>query len=252
MTPETLAALEAAQRAKRPVVLATRLPDGLQRLLPDPAAPAELNDAANAALASDESGTHKIAGEDWFLHAHNPPLRLIVVGAVHIAQGLVPFASQCGFAVTVVDPRRSFASDERFPNVTISNDWPDEALDAFKPDSRTAVVTLTHDPKLDDPALDRALKSEAFYIGALGSRRTHAARLKRLRALGHGENALSRIRGPVGLNIEAVTAPEIALSIIAELVAVRRGAPLPEKTPLPEKATSENAASTSQKAPQAA
>jgi xanthine dehydrogenase accessory factor len=252
MTPETLAALEAAQREKRPVVLATRLPDGLQRLLPDPAAPAALNEAATAALAADESGTHKIAGEDWFLHAHNPPLRLIVVGAVHIAQGLVPFATQCGFAVTVVDPRRSFASDERFPNVTISTDWPDEALDAFKPDSRTAVVTLTHDPKLDDPALDRALKSEAFYIGALGSRRTHAARLGRLRELGHGENALSRILGPVGLNIEAVTAPEIALSIMAEIVGVRRGAALPEKGRLPAKAPGSAKAPESAKTPEAA
>ena len=154
-----------------------------------------------------------------------------MVGAVHIAQALVPFAAQCGFAVTVVDPRRSFASDERFPTVTISSEWPDEAMDAFKPDSRTAVVTLTHDPKLDDPALDRALKSNAFYIGALGSRRTHAARLKRLRELGHTDEAMARIRGPVGLNIEAVTAPEIGLSVIAEIVAVRRGAPLPPKTP---------------------
>jgi xanthine dehydrogenase accessory factor len=156
----------------------------------------------------------------------------VVVGAVHIAQALVPFASQCGFAVTVVDPRRSFASDERFPNVTISTAWPDEAMDALRPDARTAVVTLTHDPKLDDPALDRALKSAAFYIGALGSRRTHAARLKRLRELGHTDDAMTRIKGPVGLNIEAVTAPEIALSIIAEVVAVRRGAPVPQKAPL--------------------
>jgi xanthine dehydrogenase accessory factor len=232
MTPEVLAALETARRDKRPVVLATRLPDGEQCLLPDPSAPASLNAAAERALQSDESGTVKIDGSDWFLHAHNPPLRLIVVGAVHIAQALVPFATQCGFAVIVVDPRRSFASDERFPNVTVSAAWPDEALDELKPDSRTAVITLTHDPKLDDPALDRALKSAAFYIGSLGSRRTHAARLKRLRELGHGEAALARIHGPVGLNIEAVTAPEIALSIMAELVGVRRGASLPQKQPL--------------------
>lgn len=231
MNQETLAALEAARASKRPVVLATALPGGEQRLLPDPAAPPALNEAANQVLQSDESGTRKIDGQDWFLHAYNPPLRLIVVGAVHIAQALVPFAAQCGFAVTVVDPRRSFASDERFPNVTISNAWPDEAMEAFAPDSRTAVVTLTHDPKLDDPALDRALKSDAFYIGALGSRRTHAARLQRLRELGHGEDALARIRGPVGLNIEAVTAPEIGLSVIAEIVAVRRNAPLPPKQP---------------------
>ncbi len=148
------------------------------------------------ALQSDESGTVNVGGTDWFLHAHNPPLRLIVVGAVHIAQALVPFATQCGFAVIVVDPRRSFASDERFPNVTVSTAWPDEAMDELKPDTRTAVVTLTHDPKLDDPALDRALKSPAFYIGSLGSRRTHAARLKRLRELGHGDNALHASRAP--------------------------------------------------------
>lgn len=231
MTPDILAALEQAKRDKRPVVLATRLPSGEQRLLPDPAAPADLNEVAVAALKSDESGTHKIGGEDWFLHAYNPPLRLVIVGAVHIAQALAPFAAQCGFAVTVVDPRRSFASDERFPGLTISTAWPDEAMDEFRPDSRTAVVTLTHDPKLDDPALDRALKSEAFYIGALGSRRTHAARLKRLSDLGHTDEAMARIKGPVGLDIEAVTATEIAVSVVAEIIAVRRGSPLAPRRP---------------------
>ncbi len=224
MTPAVLAQLQRAKRDKTPVVLATRLPGGEQRLLPDPTAPAALNAAAVQALARDESGTVSVAGEDWFLHAHNPPPRLVVVGAVHIAQALVPFAAACGFAVTVVDPRRSFASDERFPDVAVRTDWPDEAMDTLRPDSRTAVVTLTHDPKLDDPALDRALRSPAFYLGALGSRRTHAARLQRLRALGHDEAALSRIQGPVGLDIEAVTAPEIALSIMAAIVAARRGA----------------------------
>jgi xanthine dehydrogenase accessory factor len=231
VTPALLAALQAARAAKRPVVLATRLPDGAQCLLPDPAQPAALNAAAAHALEEDESGTVQIDGTDWFLQAYTPPLRLIVVGAVHIAQALVPFASEVGFAVTVVDPRRSFASDERFPNVTVRTDWPDEAMDALAPDSRTAVVTLTHDPKLDDPALDRALRSGAFYIGALGSRRTHAARLGRLRALGHDEAALARIKGPVGLDLEAVTAPEIGLSIAAELVAARRGSPLAPARP---------------------
>lgn len=229
MTPELLAALQRAREEKRAVVLATRLPSGEQRLLPDPAAPAALNAAAERALAEDESGTVRVGEEEWFLHAHNPPVRLVVVGAVHIAQALVPLAAQLGLAVLVVDPRRAFATGERFPNVTVSIEWPDEALDALRPDARTAVVTLTHDPKLDDPALDRALKSPAFYIGALGSRKTHAARLKRLRELGHGEAALARIRGPVGLPIEAVTAPEIALSILAEIVAVRRGAALTRK-----------------------
>ena len=224
MTPALLAALTEARAAKRPVVLATRLPDGAQCLLPDPAAAAALNQAAAAALAEDTSGTHRIDGADWFLHAYNPPLRLIVVGAVHIAQALVPFAVQLGLATTIVDPRRAFATDERFPDVAVSTDWPDEAMDRLAPDCRTAVVTLTHDPKLDDPALDRALRGAAFYIGALGSRKTHAARLARLRALGHDDAALARIHGPVGLNIAAVTAPEIALSIVAQIVAVRRGA----------------------------
>ena len=124
--------------------------------------------------------------------------------------------------MTVVDPRRAFATDERFPGVAVSTEWPDEAMDALRPDTRTAVVTLTHDPKLDDPALDRALKSEAFYIGALGSKRTHARRLGRLRELGHDDASLARIHGPVGLDIAAVTAPEIALSVLAQLVQARR------------------------------
>ena len=225
MTPLALAAVREARAAGRPVVLATRLPGGEQVLLPDPAHPA-LNAAAARALAAEKSGTHEVDGTAWFLHAFNPPARIVIVGAVHIAQALVPLAAQLGYGITVADPRRAFASEERFPNVTVSSDWPDEALDALLPDSRTAIVTLTHDPKLDDPALDRALKSDAFYIGALGSRRTHANRLERLRAMGHGEDALNRIRGPVGLNIAAVTAPEIALSILAQIVAVRRGASL--------------------------
>ena len=225
MTPALLAALQAARADKRPTVLATRLPDGAQTLLPDPAHP-ELAEPARQALAAERSGTHTVDGATWFLHAYNPPARIVIVGAVHIAQALVPLAVQLAYGVVVVDPRRAFATDERFPGVSVSTDWPDEAMDTLRPDSRTAIVTLTHDPKLDDPALDRALKSDAFYIGALGSRRTHASRLERLRALGHDEAALARIRGPVGLNVGAVTAPEIALSILAQIVAIRRGAPL--------------------------
>jgi xanthine dehydrogenase accessory factor len=229
VTPQILAALEAAREQKRPVVVATMLPSGEQLLLPDRSALDALNEIARQALISDLSGTHKVGDVDWFLHVYNPPYRIVIVGAVHIAQALVQFSTACGYATTVVDPRRSFASDERFPNVAVSTAWPDEAMDEFRPDSRTAVVTLTHDPKLDDPALDRALKSDAFYIGALGSRRTHAARRKRLHELGHSEESMDRILGPVGLNIEAVTAPEIAASIIAEIIAVRRGAPLAAK-----------------------
>ena len=234
MTPETLARLQAARAAKRPVALLTRLSDGAQCLWPEDSAPGALAEAAQAALDEDAGRTVTLGGEPWFVHPHNPPARLVVVGAVHIAQALVPMALPLGFAVTVVDPRRAFATDERFGGaVALSTDWPDEAMDALGPDARTAVVTLTHDPKLDDPALDRALRSPAFYIGALGSRRTHAKRVARLQELGHGDAAIARIRGPVGLPIAAVTAPEIALSILAEIVAVRRGATLAAPAPAP-------------------
>jgi xanthine dehydrogenase accessory factor len=222
MTPETLAALTAAREAKRPVVLATNLATGGQLLLPIAGSP--LTEAAERALLRDEAATVSVGNEEWFLHPYSPRIRLIVVGAVHIAQSLVPMAAHLGIEVIVIDPRRSFATEERFPNVTLIGDWPDDAMDSLQPDARSAVITLTHDPKLDDPALDRALRSEAFYIGSLGSRKTHAARLARLRALGHDDAALARIRGPVGLNIGAVTAAEIALSILAEFVAVRRNA----------------------------
>ena len=222
MTPALLRRLLDARAAGTPVAIATALPGGTQLLLPGDDAPPTLTDAATRVIASDRSATVTVDGATWFIQAHNPPLRLVIVGAVHIAQALAPMAVQLGYGVTVIDPRGAFASAERFPGVALSTEWPDEAIDALCPDSRTAVVTLTHDPKLDDPALDRALRSGAFYVGALGSRKTHAARLDRLRALGHEDSALARIHGPVGLNLGAVTAAEIALSALAQIVAVRR------------------------------
>jgi xanthine dehydrogenase accessory factor len=231
VTPELLGRLQAAQAAKRPVVLLTRLTDGTQRLWPEDAAPEALAEAARAALRDDAAANLTVDGEPWFVHPHNAPLRLIVVGAVHIAQALVPMALATGFAVTVVDPRRAWATAERFPGITLVHEWTDDALAALAPDARTAVVTLTHDPKLDDPALEVALRSPCFYVGALGSRRTHAKRVARLREAGHGDEAIARIHAPVGLAIEAVTAPEIALSILAEVVAVRRGAAVPAARP---------------------
>lgn len=233
MTPELLARLREAQAAKRPVALLTRLSNGEQRLWPDDGVSRPLAEAAEAALRYDEAGSVELDGEKWFVHPHNPPVRLIVVGAVHVAQALVPMAMTLGFAVTVVDPRGAFATPERFPGVSLSSDWPDEAMVALAPDGRSAVVTLTHDPKLDDPALDVALRSPCFYIGALGSRRTHAKRVARLRDMGHGDGAIARIRAPVGLDIAAVTAPEIALSVLAEVVAARRGAALAERAAAP-------------------
>lgn len=153
---------------------------------------------------------------------HNPPARLLIVGAVHIAQALAPMAVLAGYAVTVIDPRGAFANAERFPGSDICAEWPDTALTGLAIDTRTAVVTLSHDPKLDDPALLVALGSPAFYVGALGSRRTHGKRLERLRAEGVSEAQLRRIRAPVGLAIEAVTPGEIAVSILAEITSVRR------------------------------
>ncbi len=223
MTPELLARLQAARAAGRPVVLLTRLSDGEQHLWPEDALPGALADAAQQALNSDRTATLPQDGESWFVQPFNPPLRLIIVGAVHAGQALAPLGAAMGFAVTVIDPRGSFATEERFPGVTLNHDWPDEAMAALAPDARTAIVTLTHDPKLDDPALDVGLKSPAFYVGALGSKRTHAKRVERLTELGHDAAAIARIAAPVGLDIGAVTAPEIALSIIAQIVARRRG-----------------------------
>lgn len=233
MKAEILARLQAERAAQRPVVLLTRMSDGEQHLWPQEALPGALAEAARDALGREKATNIDLDGETWFVHPHNPPLRIIVVGAVHIAQAMAPMAAPLGFEMIVVDPRRAFATEERLPGVTLRTDWPDEAMAELKPDARSAVVTLTHDPKLDDPALDAALRSQAFYIGALGSRRTHAKRVARLKELGHGDEAIARIHAPVGLDIEAVTAPEIAVSVMAEIVAARRGAALGEPRPLP-------------------
>jgi xanthine dehydrogenase accessory factor len=221
---DTLARLLADRAARRTVVVATTLATGEQRLI-HPFEPAggssvdpALRAAAHAAAVADQSSALELAGSEIFLRVHNPPLRLVVVGAVHIAQALCPMAAIAGFAVTVVDPRTAFATPERFPGVTLSTDWPDRALEALSLDHRSAVVTLTHDPKLDEPALAAALRSRAFYIGALGSTRTQTSRLGRMRGLGFDDATLARIHGPVGLDIGARSAAEIAVSILAQIV----------------------------------
>jgi xanthine dehydrogenase accessory factor len=219
-----------ARRGKRPAVLATRLESGEQALLfpldPDtPALHREWPTAAAAdALRSDRSGVVEHDGERVFLRPYNPPVRLIVVGAVHVSQPLAQLATIAGIEVTVVDPRSAFASAERFPGTLLDLRWPNEAVPGLNPDHRTAIVTLTHDPKLDDPALEAALDSDAFYIGALGSRKTHQKRLARLREGGTDERSLQRIKGPIGLDIGARTPAEIAVAILAELIGHLRGA----------------------------
>jgi len=213
--PDMLADLVTARAARRPVALLTEL-DSFTRQLVGPDAP-----GLAERFRADRSGPDE-AGQ--MISIHNPPLRLVIVGAVHIAQALVPMARLAGYDPVMVDPRDAFASDARFPGVTISRDWPDEALDAIGLDARTAVVTLTHDSKLDDPAIAAALRSDVFYLGCLGSTRTHAKRLERLRAVGLDDSDFARIHAPVGLNIGARTPSEIAVATLAQITLALRGA----------------------------
>lgn len=232
MERELLDRLAADRAAKRPVVVATFLDSGEQRLLylqgkeNTQGLDHAIAEAARAAIVADKPRTIDSAQGKVFLNVFNPPLRLILVGAVHIAQALGPMGQLAGFDVSIVDPRGAFATAERFPGIALHDGWPDEAMAVLKPDLRTAVVTLTHDPKLDDPALAGALRSDAFYIGALGSKKTHAARLGRLAEMGFPEHELARIRGPLGLAIGAVSPAEIAVSALAEIIqALRQAAP---------------------------
>jgi xanthine dehydrogenase accessory factor len=235
MKTKYLDAVIAAGRASRSVALATDLRSGAQLLLQP--APAEaggdrfdgelaLDEAQRAAmreaLRADRNLTLDTAAGRVFVQVFSPPRRVFVIGAVHIAQPLTQMLALTDYRAIVIDPRQSFATEARFPGVELTSDWPDEALERLKPDNRSAVVTLTHDPKLDDPALAVALRSECFYIGALGSKRTHAARLRRLTELGFGESDFARIRGPIGLPIGAVSQAEIAISILAEMTQLLR------------------------------
>lgn len=213
----------AARNARRPVALVTSLESGEQILIAS-GENVPLGEALAEAFRRDRSGTIETPDGEAFLRVYNPPLRMIVIGAVHTAQFLVPLAKMAGYAVTIVDPRTAFATPERFPDVEIKAEWPDDALPAMQLDGRTAFIALTHDPKIDDVALGLALASDAFYIGALGSKRTHAKRLERLAEHGaHDEAAMARIHAPIGLDIGAQGPAEIALSIMAQVTAVLRG-----------------------------
>lgn len=220
MKAEILDELVRARAEKRPVVAATRLSDGFQVLVYQSDTKQEkwLVEAVSEVLRADKGRIQADPeGQDWFLNPFNPPLRLVILGAVHIAQPLAKMAEIANYDVTVIDPRTAFASEERFPGVTLVTDWPDEAMEAIDLDTRTAVVTLTHDPKLDDPGLHAALKSPCFYIGALGSRKTHGSRVERLKEAGFSDEDIARIHGPVGLAIGARSPAEIAISIMAQM-----------------------------------
>ncbi|MBU6156775.1 MAG: XdhC family protein [Alphaproteobacteria bacterium] len=226
MDRKTLAKAIDARKSGAGLVIATRLDTAETRLITLPVtSPDPLDRAADEAARRDASQRVEIDGVSWFLNVFNEPPRLYVVGAVHIAQPLSHMAAMAGFSVVVIDPRTAFATGERFPGLHLVTAWPDEALADLPLDRRTAVVTLTHDPKLDDPALVAALGAPCFFIGALGSRKTHAARCARLKAQGFSDAAIERIRGPVGLAIGAISPAEIAVSIMAELIATLRQDP---------------------------
>jgi xanthine dehydrogenase accessory factor len=225
-----LDAIVAAASDSRSVALATDLASGRQMLVEEGSAEGDLEldaatlDNVRTALRSDRNTTLDRPSGRIFVEVFSPLRRCFVVGAVHIGQPLVQMLKLADYGVTVIDPRGSFATEARFPGVELTQEWPDEALDRLKPDHRSAVVTLTHDPKLDDPALAVALRSDCFYVGALGSRRTHAARCSRLTELGFGETDLARIHGPIGLAIGAVSPAEVAISIVAQMTQIlRRG-----------------------------
>ena len=229
MKLETLHELNAERAARRPVILVTDTESGGQRLVKykdfagDP-----LRAELEKQLRMGKSATVEVGGRKLFLNVYAPTAKMVIIGAVHISQALAPLARSLDYNVTVVDPRTAFASPERFPDVPLIAEWPDVALPPLNVDRYTAFVALTHDPKIDDPALLHAFERDCFYIGALGSRKTHAKRCDRLRAQGVRESDIARIRAPIGMPIGAVSPSEIAVAIMAEITAQLRLPPKEE------------------------
>jgi xanthine dehydrogenase accessory factor len=230
MRLDILAALNAERAARRAAIIVTDVESGAQRFVRTADVAADpLREALEAALRSGKSGMVETPQGKAFLTVHVPPPRIVAIGAVHISQALAPMAKLLGYDVVIVDPRTAFATRERFPDVKLIAEWPDQALPPLNVDGYTAFVALTHDPKIDDPALAHALARECFYVGALGSRKTHARRVERLKSQGLGEDAIARIHAPIGLAIGAVSPPEIALAIMGQITARLRLPP--EKRP---------------------
>jgi xanthine dehydrogenase accessory factor len=220
---DLLATLNAERDARRAAILVTDVETGEQRLVREPEISADpLAEALAERLRQGKSGLLEANGRSLFLTVQEPPVKVVIVGAVHISQALAPMARGLDLDVTIVDPRTAFATPERFPDVPVLAEWPEEALPRLKLDRYTALLALTHDPKIDDPALTAALTAECFYIGALGSKKTHARRVERLTASGFGDTELARIHAPIGLDIGAVSPAEIAVSILGEIIATLR------------------------------
>ena len=226
MKLEILKTLNAERAARRAAVVVTDVATGKQRLVKaaevarDP-----LKEEIEKHIRRGKSGMVEMPAGKAFLTVHVPPPQLVITGAVHISQALAPIARLLGYDVTIVDPRTAFASIERFPDVKVIAEWPDIALPPLGIDRYTAFVALTHDPKIDDPALTHALARDCFYIGALGSKKTHARRIERLKAQGVSDGTLARIHAPIGLAIGAVSPSEIAVAIMGEITAELRQSP---------------------------
>lgn len=230
MDLSVLATLNAERAARRATVLLTDIASGKQRLVKADAIEADpLATLLGRQLRMGKSGMVEADGAQYFLTVQAPHPRIVVTGAVHISQAMAPMAKLLDLDMTVIDPRTAFATPERFPDVTLLAEWPDEALGRLPLDAYTAFVALTHDPKIDDPGLQAALRSDCFYVGALGSRKTHGKRVERLGNAGFDEAATSRIHAPIGLDIGAVSPAEIALAILGEIISTLRG---PRRKPL--------------------
>jgi xanthine dehydrogenase accessory factor len=219
-----LAALNAERHARRAVILVTEIASGAQRLVkPEAIAADPLGQALERQLRTGKSGMVEVEGRSYFLTVQAPHPRIVVTGAVHISQAMAPMARALELDLVIIDPRTAFATPERFPETALLAEWPEEAIGTIGLDGYTAFVALTHDPKIDDPGLTAALRSDCFYIGALGSRKTHARRLERLAEAGFDAMEAARIHAPIGLDIGAVSPAEIALAILAEIVGALRG-----------------------------
>lgn len=219
-----LAALNAERQARRAAILVTEIASGAQRLVkPEAIAADPLGEQLERQLRTGKSGMVEVEGSSYFLTVQAPHPRVVVTGAVHISQAMAPMARALDLDLVIIDPRTAFATPERFPDTALLAEWPEEAIGRIGLDGYTAFVALTHDPKIDDPGLTAALRSNCFYIGALGSRKTHARRLERLAEAGFDAAATARIHAPIGLDIGAVSPAEIALAILAEIVSTLRG-----------------------------
>ena len=219
MEPNSIKLLNAERRARRAVILLTALDGGPDRIvLETDAVEGELGEAVAKAFRTGNSGSVEVEGKNFFLNVHLPQPRLVVIGAVHISQALAPMARVAGYPIEIIDPRTAFATAERFPGTELHADWPEPVLSARPLDSYTALAAVTHDPKIDDFALKAALDANCFYIGALGSRKTHARRVERLLALGATQDQIERIAAPIGLDIGASSPAEIAVAVLAQII----------------------------------